>query len=323
MSDSNETIGASGTAALEDIYPILNECGVEVLCWENSYVRCPGIDLHTTANADSDCKAFNNDGCPCLHCFHTRCREEIARANSQLLETAKGVASRRHCARPLAYSQAVKARQAEQKRHHQEAEDALPCILRDYAWPVASLATDSPEEIDISDCDHWKALMALLFKDEDILWCGRDPQDSGSPNHRWRFRPVGEWLSRRHCPGTHICPNTFKPGVWSRSNPNVAVAKYLVVESDELNHDQIAAVFRWLEVSVGMRLRAIVDTAGKSLHGWFDHPSPGLLTELKACLPLLGCDPAMFTLSQPCRLPGVIRPETGRYQRLLYLNPST
>lgn len=38
-------------------------------------------------------------------------------------------------------------------------------------------------------------------------------------------------------------------------------------------------------------------------------------------LPAIGCDPAMFRPVQASRLPGVIRPETGRYQRLIYFVP--
>ena len=42
------------------------------------------------------------------------------------------------------------------------------------------------------------------------------------------------------------------------------------------------------------------------------------MAELKTILPPLGCDPAMFKPSQPCRLPGVYRgPEM---QALLYLD---
>jgi len=47
-------------------------------------------------------------------------------------------------------------------------------------------------------------------------------------------------------------------------------------------------------------LRAIVDTAGKSIHAWFDAPTGGQLAELQTILPALACDRAMFKLSQPC-----------------------
>ena len=78
-----------------------------------------------------------------------------------------------------------------------------------------------------------------------------------------------------------------------------------------------------------LRLRAIVDTGGKSLHGWFEGPTPEQRTELKAILPEWGFDRAMFTPSQPWRLAGVTRPNATPdplffgmpiYQILLWLD---
>ena len=67
-----------------------------------------------------------------------------------------------------------------------------------------------------------------------------------------------------------------------------------------------------------MNLVAIVDTAGKSLHAWFTLPKPEELAELRLVLPVLGCDPKLFTPSQPVRLPGAWR--NGKPQRLVYLD---
>lgn len=117
-------------------------------------------------------------------------------------------------------------------------------------------------------------------------------------------------------PGLFTCPSTFKPGTDSRCDATVVLRRYLVLESDTLRKDEICAVFRWVEQFT--RLRAIVDTAGKSLHGWFEPPPPAALDELKIILPALGCDPALFRLSQPCRLPGGNR--DGRTQSLLHLD---
>jgi hypothetical protein len=77
-----------------------------------------------------------------------------------------------------------------------------------------------------------------------------------------------------------------------------------------------------------MRLRAIVDTGRKSLHGWFDAPPPEVEAELKIILPNLGrraeakptLDPALFKLAQPCRLPGAWREPGKIRQALLYLD---
>jgi len=81
----------------------------------------------------------------------------------------------------------------------------------------------------------------------------------------------------------------------------------------------VGAVFRWLSVGCGLKLVAIVDTGGKSLHGWFEFEED-LLTDLKLVLPAYQCDPKLFTPSQPVRLPGILRDGVvGRYQKLVYL----
>jgi hypothetical protein len=67
-----------------------------------------------------------------------------------------------------------------------------------------------------------------------------------------------------------------------------------------------------------LELVAIVDTAGKSLHGWFRYPEHEFVVDdLKLVLPALQCDPKLFTPSQPVRLPGALR--DGKYQKLVYL----
>ena len=77
-------------------------------------------------------------------------------------------------------------------------------------------------------------------------------------------------------------------------------------------------MFKWLKNLVQLKLCAIVDTAGKSLHAWFEYPTEDTVNELRIVLPELGCDPKLFTPSQPVRLPGAER--DGKMQRLVYLD---
>jgi hypothetical protein len=54
------------------------------------------------------------------------------------------------------------------------------------------------------------------------------------------------------------------------------------------------------------------------LHAWFDAPRNKVLeSRLKAGLEVFGCDPKVFTYSQPVRVPGAWR--DGRLQRLVWL----
>jgi hypothetical protein len=106
----------------------------------------------------------------------------------------------------------------------------------------------------------------------------------------------------------------FHPGTISRSDSNVAVRRFLVVESDKLTKDESGAIFCLLRHK--LKLRAVVDTGNKSLHGWFDYPDEDNVEQLKAFLPELGCDPKMFGASQPARLAGQLR-DNGNWQRLI------
>ena len=314
-------LASSKAYPLEGVRPILDKFEIEVLCAENSYVRCPGHDLHTTPNAESDCTIFcNKDGTIIAHCLHQSCRDRICELNAALA----GFTRQRNATTPV-WEQVKAARelaarsQAEKERERQNIKAALREIIRDHAWSAKAMMAESPEALDIPVGEHWKALIVSQFAPSDVLWCGRDKKDCGSPGHVFRFRPMGVWLGSFECPGPFTCPNPFNIGCYRRTNDNVAVRKHLVIESDKLSHAESGAIFRWLTSQVGMSLRAIVDTRNKSLHGWFDCPPPEQLRQLQASLPALGCDPAMFTPSQPCRLPGALR--NGRYQRLLYLNP--
>ena len=88
--------------------------------------------------------------------------------------------------------------------------------------------------------------------------------------------------------------------------------------SDSLSKDDVGAVFAYLRRRLHYQPHCIIDTAGKSLPGWFDAPRNKLLAgRLKAGLEVFGCDPKMFTYSQPVRVPGAWR--EGKLQRLVWL----
>lgn len=297
--------------ALEPEFPptithVLTDFGCDILDESRGLISCPGQHLHTTANAVRDCKLFHNaDGTWIAHCQHQSCEPSVRALNAALAS---------HVPRTATNGRRRPAKGAPADVLVQAATAALPEILREYDWPqkaiVASGGTNLPEE------DHWYLILGL-FEDSDIVWIGRDVFDTGSKKHSWRFRPVGEWLGYPSCPGAFICPSTFRDGTHSRCASAVVTRKYLVVESDTLDRDQVGAVFRYLEAKHALTLRAVVDTAGKSLHGWFDFPPQAKLAQLEKLLPALGCDPALFQPAQPCRLPGAKRGDA--YQRLLFV----
>jgi hypothetical protein len=129
---------------------------------------------------------------------------------------------------------------------------------------------------------------------------------------------VAEWYAIGPVMGNYTCGSSFKPGSWQRSNANLKGHRFLVIESDTLGRDEVGAIFAYLNQRLRFMLHAIIDTAGKSLHGWFDAPRNRVIeARLKATLIELGCDPKVFTYSQPVRVPGALR--DGRLQRLIWL----
>jgi len=201
----------------------------------------------------------------------------------------------------------------------------------------------SPVPLPERDEDGWELFLGL-FDEDDIIWIGRR-FDSGRPEHEAHFRTRREWQalpsSRERriqrldssvphhvvAPtdfGEFTCGSTFKPGSVSRCNDNVKHRRFLVTEMDRFEGAVVpkaeqAACIEWLRS--WLRLRAVVDSAGKSLHAFWDYPDESTMAWLKIVLPALGFDPAMFTPSQPCRMPGALRLDRRwRCQALLYAN---
>ena len=289
------------------------------------YCECPGAACHTQKAGQRDCR-IALDQVPTIHCFHTSCQAAVDAANHALRsalargELAQGP-TRRAPARTPAELAADKERQG-LRALGERARARRPLILQKHQCTPAELRSRSPSPVPDDPAEHWR-LHLQLFQPGDVVWIGdtRDSCGADAPPARREqcgrhFRAVADWLTWSRAPGAFTCPSVFTAGSHSRSNANVLQRRFLVVESDVLSKPEICAVFGWC--GGVMKLRAVVDTGGKSLHGWFDVPCGAAQTELRVVLPGLGCDPALFKLAQPCRLPGV--PRGDRMQELLYLD---
>ncbi len=196
--------------------------------------------------------------------------------------------------------------------------ESLRDRILDKPWTIEAIEAASPVRVSSSWSDQVAAVLRL-FEPGDVVWIG-GLGDSGQAWHARHFRAVREWL-RDDRPGPRISTCTFKPGSISRSQASVLRRRFLVVESDELGHASQGAVIRWL-IEGGLRLRAVVDTRGRSLHAWFDLPGKRSLEQLAIQLPALGMDSSLFNPVQPVRLPGWRRSDSGLVPRLLYLSPA-
>lgn len=280
------------------------------------YCECPGKNAHTSKDGAKDCTVYL-DRVPTVSCFHGNCKPAVDAVNRRLRAAILNpTGDAEFIPRKLTRDEREKLQARDRNSRLQlRARKALSTILKKYRWTCDQMLKDSPVNVSESEADHWKLLLGK-FKPDDVVWIG-ERESSGRPENATNFRSVVDWLKCEWVPHQFICPATFKNNSNSRSNENVLERRFVVVESDELTKDEVGAVFRYL-VDCGMKLMAVVDTAGKSLHGWFECPDDEVMDALRLLLPAMKCDPKMLTASQPARLPGAMRGE--KRQRLVYLD---
>jgi hypothetical protein len=317
--ESIKTVGTPAMSVAPRSAAELAEAVLGNIEWKTpteGFCECPGRAKHSTKDGAKDCKVYLNKRAA-VTCLHGSCREQVKEAGRKLRRAIKdecppAARTEQH----LTAEERARIKEAKRlKSLRLRAASAKEQILTQNRWTYAEMQAASPAVLSADASDHWKLLLGQ-FSDGDVVWIG-DKFDSGKPENAKNFRSTGEWLQVDAAPAQFICPVAFKPGSYSRSNENVVARRFLVVESDVLGKDEVGAVFRWLKEKMQLDLVAIVDTAGKSLHAWFQYPEEARVVELKVVLPELGCDPKLFTASQPVRLPGAMR--DGKPQRLVYL----
>ena len=311
--------------------------------WQNEvtgYCRCPGEALHTSANGKKDCRV-NVDAAPTIFCFHASCSVAVAEANRRLRrELSASTWELRLPGGKLLRSgdvlqssgvvlprEAVKARAKAEGRDGSEvllleslraaAERYKPELFEFFRWPMAQVLEDSPLLVANYEPEEQFRTWLKIWPADSTVWIG-DVYSSGQPHHRTHFRPVADWYQIGPVMGNYTCGSSFKPGTYSRSNESLNARRFMVIESDTLTHDEMGAVFAFLRRQLQYEMHCIIDTAGKSLHGWFETPPNRIFEDrLKAGLEVFGCDPKVFKPAQPVRVPGAWR--DGKLQRLIWL----
>lgn len=334
------TQGATNASARSDEWtivplspfrPTLKACGVRIISERDAQIDCPGLALHNSPTRADSCVILYNGRWLRAFCFRRCCRQRVRELNRRLFRSSCGTplsfnpaSLGHHCEQQdLATRDAWQQKRREREELERHALAFFPGIQKECHWPAEAIKAESPASFALPVHQHHRCIFDL-YEDDDVLWCADKLNRTGQSWHRKYFLPVHRRWAEATAPGEFTCPSTFEPDTFSRSGDNVAQRKFLVVESDDvLDRDHVGAVFRWLDKHLKLPLRAVVDTGNKSLHGWFKYPTEGLLEKLRIILPAMGCDPAMFNPVQPCRLPGVRREATGRWQELLYHAPAT
>lgn len=309
----------------------------------SGFCKCPGESLHTHRTGRKDCRV-NVDGAPTIHCFHASCAPAVAEANRSLRRatnqspwqiTLPGGRVLRN-GDVLQSSGTVLPRELLAEGHRRAGDSApypnerliletvrvnaerfKPELFEFFKWPFAQILEDSPLLVAERDAEDQFRTWLKLWPAHCHVWVG-DIYSSGRPEHRTHFRPMADWYQIGPAMGNFTCGSSFKPGSFQRSNANCNGTRFMVVESDTLAKDEVGAIFAYLNRRLHFNLHAIIDTAGKSLHGWLDAPRDQRIeARLKAVLTVFGCDPKLFTYSQPVRVPGAYR--DGKLQRIVWL----
>jgi hypothetical protein len=305
----------------------------------SGFCKCPGEALHTSHNGKKDCPV-SVDGAPTIFCFHASCIAVVSQANRRLrrelgaspwelrlpdgrlmrsgdvLQKNGEIAARPHPGL-LPQGERIAQERLLLETLRVNAERFRSDLFDFFRWPMAEILEDSPLLVAERDAEDQFRTWLKLWPACSTVWIG-DVYSSGRPEHRTHFRTVGEWYQIGPVMGNFTCGSSFKPGSYSRTNQNLSGQRFLVVESDTLGKDEVGAIFAYLRRRLHYRLHCIIDTAGKSLHAWFDAPKNKVFeSRLKAGLQVFGCDPKVFTYSQPVRVPGAWT--DGKLQRLVWL----
>lgn len=194
---------------------------------------------------------------------------------------------------------------------------------------VDAIIAASPITIPPDPIEQQRLVLTSLYGEDEVVFIG-DRYDMD-------VRKVRDWLDQiaRGIPvGPHAIPNPLtgeesltKDGKPSRrADACVAAFRFATIEFDTLSlEDQLAF---W--AAVRLPVAALIDSGGKSIHGWIRVDAPdreswerdierGLFGER---LVPLGVDAACRNEARLSRMPGFTRVDSGRVQRLLFLAPT-
>jgi hypothetical protein len=193
----------------------------------------------------------------------------------------------------------------------------------------------SPIRIDWEPKDDAQEFIARLYAPDDYLYVG-EVKGSGIGTVQSilaRFKRGAEIPP-------HIIPNpmTGEQGLTKDGKPSrrcdttVKTHRFALVEFDNMAREDQLAFWHSVIVKGVLPITALIDTGGKSIHAWVRVDLPdaeawdkyvkvGLYDKHVGRMAIMGVDTSDKNPSRLSRLPGHHRTQTGRWQRLLYLDP--
>lgn len=198
----------------------------------------------------------------------------------------------------------------------------------------ADLWEASPVRIDWPHEDDTVNFLSAMFEPSDMIFIGeREALGIVGQN----IRSVSDWIDYFRSGGMTapfiiINPLNGRPGPKKtrdgdtyRGDNNIQKFRYCLVEFDDL--DRKEQIRFW--AAAKLPKAALIDSGGKSIHGWIRLSNINSLNDwqkevrqglYEQCLIPLGVDPACSNPARLSRLPGHMRTETKRIQKILWLS---
>lgn len=192
-------------------------------------------------------------------------------------------------------------------------------------WGASPVRLDGPPERDGIE------VLQRLYALDDLLFIGA--RLVAGIKH---ILPASEWIARFErgmAIPEHIIPNplTGEQGQTKDGKPShradscVARFRFATVEFDKMSRGE--QIQFW--AGVKLPVVALIDSGGKSIHGWIridaanaDEWTQRVEGKLFDTLRVVSVDGTSKNEARLSRMPGCLRTETNRWQRVLYLNPA-
>ena len=284
-------------------------------------IRCPFRKGHGSSerkNLTETMLMVTSLGAVSVFCHHSSCKENIQKLNSLLrAEQWRAWFSDEIEEEPPRVSPEEIQKLREDREKAEEARlEARDVIAKPLG--LSELAQLSPSPVGDLTPDEMLQRHFSLFPPEDLLWTGETPYQSKSP----RYFATAKSL-RSHPPkwAVFLTGSSFKSPDGGRRSENLDKRRFCIFENDKIGKERTAALFRHNEAK-GLKLAAVVDSGGKSAHGWVveDEETGKWRAYFKAC----GFCSRAMRATQPVRLAGATRKfdddRKPALQRLLYLN---
>ena len=192
-------------------------------------------------------------------------------------------------------------------------------VIKDFGtWEIDEITSQSP--VDTKDLLS-DEILPFIFAPTDLLCMGKVK--------RFQVLPLEIWTKKKISWEEQIVPNpnskyegeTQSGRLSGHCRAATGKRKYLVVEFDDENitKSQQTGLIRFLRKQTGAQLVMLVDSGGKSIHGWFkasiDESTNWRFMTLAVAL---GADPRMWLPEQFARTPNCKR-SNGNLQSCLFL----